>query len=451
MAQKEANKLRDERLAAEATAEKEAEKLRNERLAAEAMMHGALPASSKPSSMERSAKQSKSSSMGSERQVPGVFDTASKPTSIALSTTSVTNTPGVQQPNQSQEDVRKASKGRSKPSTIVGWQEVGLGLYEPAASNRDKPKQLKGTAQPEGRTAPKKASPAASGGAQSPHNLDKGSRHSSASKSAANQYSYHNPSNSQKADGNGKQYSAQSAQGNGDKRSRASAETDDSFPVELPPMNNHSYPHLKQQSSGGFGPGIQGPTVFAGRGWISPHPLSEAPTWAREEPEPVIHLPSGAAIRTGSTVETMTYEEWLAVQNQSDSNTGSCAASSKIHTVVSSAKNHSGRSESSAVRAGRRNFSVTESHATRRYASGSWAFREEVRDRPSNYRTPTVKTESAAGSSQQHSLTRSDVGGDVEAEEVQDEDGNAKVQLRMPWDKPPSRQASVSPSDAFFF
>jgi hypothetical protein len=62
-----------------------------------------------------------------------------------------------------------------------------------------------------------------------------------------------------------------------------------------------------------------------------------------------------------------------------------------------------------------------------------------------------VKTESAAGSSQQHSLTRSDVGGDVEAEEVQDEDGNAKVQLRMPWDKPPSRQASVSPSDAFFF
>jgi hypothetical protein len=62
-----------------------------------------------------------------------------------------------------------------------------------------------------------------------------------------------------------------------------------------------------------------------------------------------------------------------------------------------------------------------------------------------------VKTESAAGSSQQHSLKRSSVGDDVEAEEVQDEDGNAKVQLRMPWDNPPNRQANASPSDAFFF
>ena len=154
-------------------------------------------------------------------------------------------------------------------------------------------------------------------------------------------------------------------------------QTYDSFPIAFPPPSNHPYPQLQQQSSGGFGPAVQGPTIFAGRGWISPHPLSEAPTWAREEPDPVIQLPSGAALPE-SGVETMTYEEWLAVQNQTDSHTartGSRAASSKVHTVVSSANNRSGRSETGGNGGGRRNFSLTESHASRQYAGGNWAFR----------------------------------------------------------------------------
>ncbi|SMR59910.1 unnamed protein product [Zymoseptoria tritici ST99CH_3D1] len=52
------------------------------------------------------------------------------------------------------------------------------------------------------------------------------------------------------------------------------------------------------------------PTVFAGKGWISPHPLSRSPTDLRSPPAPMIILPSQADPQGA----TMTYEEWQAIQ-----------------------------------------------------------------------------------------------------------------------------------------
>ena len=71
--------------------------------------------------------------------------------------------------------------------------------------------------------------------------------------------------------------------------------------------------------------GNRPPTVFAGRGWISPHPLSVAPSWVSNPPPPqrAIRLPPGHRwTSNGGTPppawqETMTYEQWRAVQQES--------------------------------------------------------------------------------------------------------------------------------------
>ena len=188
---------------------------------------------------------------------------------------------------------------------------------------------------------------------------------------------------------------------------------------------------------------MQGPTVFAGRGWISPHPLSEAPTWAREEPDPMIELPTGAAIRTESGVETMTYEEWLAVQKHTNSTVGSRAASLNARSTGSAAQNHLEASrEEARDGTGRRNISVTESHASRPYAGGSCGVRAGEPFGQGNYRAPTVEAESVAGGRQQSASQRGYLVREAaSAVTIQDEDGSAKTWLEMPWDKEGSRQS----------
>ncbi|KAK4501112.1 hypothetical protein PRZ48_006918 [Zasmidium cellare] len=54
------------------------------------------------------------------------------------------------------------------------------------------------------------------------------------------------------------------------------------------------------------------PTVFAGKGWISPHPLSRSPTEMASPPQSKIVLPSQAYPHGA----TMTYEQWKAVQEE---------------------------------------------------------------------------------------------------------------------------------------
>lgn len=88
------------------------------------------------------------------------------------------------------------------------------------------------------------------------------------------------------------------------------------------------------------------PTIFAGRGWISPHPLSVAPSEFERPPDPVIKLPS----REGR--KFMTYEEWRSIRRSS-------------HSV--SVRMEKGKRE-------RRNFSRSSSGADG-YEGGSWGFR----------------------------------------------------------------------------
>ncbi|KAI6955965.1 hypothetical protein D0869_03580 [Hortaea werneckii] len=49
------------------------------------------------------------------------------------------------------------------------------------------------------------------------------------------------------------------------------------------------------------------PTIFAGKGWISPHPLSRSPSPFASPPQSHISLPKGEG-------QTMSYDEWKAVQ-----------------------------------------------------------------------------------------------------------------------------------------
>lgn len=63
------------------------------------------------------------------------------------------------------------------------------------------------------------------------------------------------------------------------------------------------------------------PTVYAGRGWISPHPLSVASSEISDAPQSVIRLPTDHHFRrNGASANAvpgaLTYEEWRAVQEQ---------------------------------------------------------------------------------------------------------------------------------------
>lgn len=63
------------------------------------------------------------------------------------------------------------------------------------------------------------------------------------------------------------------------------------------------------------------PTVYAGRGWISPHPLSIAPSDISDPPQSTIHLPTAHHFRrngdsANAVPGALTYEEWRAVQDQ---------------------------------------------------------------------------------------------------------------------------------------
>ena len=446
-AEREAKRLRDKRIAAEekqkrnVAAEIEAKRQREDRMAAEAIMHGALPASAKPSTVAIPAKQSKSSSRLSEQQTSRVFDMTSEPASVASSKTSIAKTASVQE--TAQEDFANVSKARSKQPSVVGWQEVGFGTYEPAASEKDKLTSPRDTAQAQPTTVPRKSTLRTSTGWRPTSEAAVSVHKPSASKPASFQYSYRHSSNSQKlsAKQNGVDEQSEEAPPSEHTESRTSLASVDSFPPAVPQSSNHSSLHLWQQSDIGIRTEEQGPTVFAGRGWISPHPLSEAPTWAREEPDPVIQLPSGAAIRAESGVETMTYEEWLAVQHHTNSIVGSRAAALNVHTAGSQTRNCSeARGADVVAESGRRNISIAESHATRQYAAGSWGFRAGDPSGQRNYRTPTVKTESAAGSGHR-AFQRSDIADSAgTAVRIQDEDGNAKTWLEMPWDERASKR-----------
>lgn len=127
------------------------------------------------------------------------------------------------------------------------------------------------------------------------------------------------------------------------------------------------------------------PTVFAGKGWISPHPLSRSPTDCASPPQSKIVLPSEAFPRGA----TMSYEEWKDIQEQGL------------------------MQEQEQERAIRRNFSPTESHLTvgarrheSRHRSAGWGHHSSDGHRveeeggadtsvtgPTSYRVPSMDSE----------------------------------------------------------
>ena len=458
-----AKRLHEERTAAEAKraaerkAAEEARKLETERLSAEVMMHGALPVSSRAAAVARSAKGSKSSSKVSEKRCPAVFDPVSNPVTIASSTTSVSKARSVQQEQAQRSGGLSqrtgAASAQSRPQTVGGWQEVGLGTYEAAASNADRsqrsnrPASVVQNAGPPnwrgGRLASLKGSfgpavPSHTSPTSNPGMLKSPQR---SPPTARSQLSNH---------------SNLASQNRSQQRSRATLATIDSFPIAFPPLSHHYT--SQHQPNNAFSPTREGgPTVFAGRGWISPHPLSEAPTWARSEPDPMIQLPRGASLRSvgaakRASIETMTYEEWLRVQEE----TNSLASASKVRTVQSLSHAGSHRmNESDVADEDRRNISRTSSHVSRHYGGGSWGYRGAGvgTEGSGNYRAPTVKTESERSSLQRQASVSNGRRSGVGAEQYVGEDGNVKAQLPMPWDRGAmgGEKASVSSAGGKLF
>ena len=456
-----AKRLREERTAAEAKraaeskAAAEGKKLEAERLAAEAMMHGALPASSKAAPSVKSAKGSKNSSKVSEKRYSAVFDPVSMPTSIASSTTSVSKARSAQQENAQLcgglSQRTGAASAQSRPQTVGGWQEVGLGTYETAASSADRSQRSNrpaSVAQNAGcpnwcglaslKCSIGPAVPSHNSPISNPGILKSPQRSPPTAPSQLSNHSNH------------------ASQNRSQQRSRATLATIDSFPIAFPPLNHHST--SQHQPNNAFSPTREGgPTVFAGRGWISPHPLSEAPTWARSEPDPMIQLPRGASLRSvgaakRASVETMTYEEWLRVQEEANS----LASASKVHTVRS--LSHAGchrMNEGDVADEDRRNISRTSSHVSRHYGGGSWGYRGAGvgTEGSGNYRAPTVKTESERSSLQRQASVSNGRRSGVGAEQYVGEDGNVKAQLPMPWDRGAmgGEKASVSSAGGKLF
>ncbi|KAK3658757.1 putative ribokinase [Elasticomyces elasticus] len=82
----------------------------------------------------------------------------------------------------------------------------------------------------------------------------------------------------------------------------------------LSPLINDTSSSTREHAFNGNGLGSQNgreePTVFAGKGWISPHPLSVAPTRFASPPQSHISLPF-----TTPHGREMSYEDWKAVQD----------------------------------------------------------------------------------------------------------------------------------------
>ena len=138
-------------------------------------------------------------------------------------------------------------------------------------------------------------------------------------------------------------------------------------------------------------------------------------------------------MRASSDIQTMTYEEWLRVQNE----TNSLASGSKIYSVRNSSHTRRSRmKDGGGVGDDRRNFSRTSSHASRHYGGGSWGYRaaEAGIEAAGHYRSPTARTESGRDGWHRQASVRSPAGDDIVTEQYVGEDGNVKTYLPMPWD-----------------
>ncbi len=165
----------------------------------------------------------------------------------------------------------------------------------------------------------------------------------------------------------------------------------------------------------------QSPTVFAGRGWISPHPLSIASSEA-DQPQSAIRVPAGHAALRGSQSDvagpaTLTYSEYKAVQEEK---------STIIEKVGSAARDgQTGRKQPFEGHDGMEYMGEEQRGA----AGGGSVDSGGGQRRTSNWSRTT---------SSQSRVSAGEVGGDQPqaggADDVATVGDDGKVQLKMPWD-----------------
>ena len=298
----------------------------------DAMMLGALPPPSKASSVIKAASviSARSSPHDSGVLFRDVFDNRSRPPSVASSKTSIAQSRTVSNEQSITGSAQQSARPQSRPPSMAVWQEMGSGILEAAAVASNSERSVSARSVPEA-------------GITSAHQ----SWHETPDREAITN-SFHSSSN---------------------KRSQAASQS------RHDSKQSHSRP----------------PTIYAGRGWISPHPLSVAPSEYNDPPDEAIRIPDA----NGNEGATMTYDEWKSMR-QSDEGEGERA---------------------------RRNFSRSSSDAGS-YSAGSWGWRNRqdsgsVRSQKS-YGSAVVESKQSRGT-REHSLDGAREEGGV-------------TQLRMPWD-----------------
>jgi len=154
------------------------------------------------------------------------------------------------------------------------------------------------------------------------------------------------------------------------------------------------------------------PTLFAGTGWISPHPLSRVASEVEPRPQPSIKIPSRNGMQEGVT---MTYDEWRSMRH---------GANAYAHNECDDALSYRSAARKSSPR--------STDEAGRRY-QGSWGPRgssaqptqlDRGAGRAASYRSPTVGSNRSGGSEKTY-------------EHAFEETGSQEgwTQLRMPWDQ----------------
>jgi len=154
------------------------------------------------------------------------------------------------------------------------------------------------------------------------------------------------------------------------------------------------------------------PTIFAGTGWISPHPLSRVASEVEPRPQPSIKIPSRNGMQEGVT---MTYDEWKNMRHGA----GAYAHSDCDDTLPnqSALRNSSPRAIDEA---GRRYQGTLDS----RGSSAQPTQLDRRAGRAASYRSPTAGSNRSGGSEKTY-------------EHAFEETGSQEgwTHLRMPWDQ----------------
>lgn len=267
-----AKQMREQRLQQDGVKQQRAERAKS---AANVIMSGALPAASRVSSHKPAAsiRSAKSSARSSGLALGGIFGDTSKPPSVASSKTSLQASQRAGSAQSQPKSSQHPQSSQRDKSSFNGWQEVGAGVFQTAVSVGQKPS----------RSESRRPSPVAS-------------IHSSHREAIMNE-----------------------------ERSRQSGQTVRTASHILLRQSLRqseqwkSNVSISQHSSNAIPTTNHSPTIYAGRGWISPHPLSVAPTEFQETPEQAIRIPSRNGGPGGET--TMTFREWRELQGSEEMQT----------------------------------------------------------------------------------------------------------------------------------